>query len=51
MHGGVNSHMAIRASELGMPAVIGAGEVLYKKWALAQMLEINCANRLVRVLK
>ena len=24
--GGANSHMAIRASELGIPAVIGAGE-------------------------
>ncbi len=23
---GANSHMAIRASELGMPAVIGVGE-------------------------
>ena len=28
-YGGVNSHMAVRASELGLPAVIGAGETLY----------------------
>ena len=26
---GANSHMAIRAAELGIPAIIGAGEVLY----------------------
>jgi hypothetical protein len=32
MYGGVNSHMSIRAQELGIPAVIGAGELLYRKW-------------------
>jgi phosphohistidine swiveling domain-containing protein len=33
MYGGVNSHMAIRACELNIPAVIGAGQVLYEKWS------------------
>lgn len=51
MYGGVNSHMAIRAGELGIPAVIGAGEKLYKEWAGARLLEIDCLNRQVRVLK
>lgn len=50
MYGGVNSHMAIRAGELGIPAVIGAGEVLYKHWASARRVELDCANRQVRVL-
>ena len=50
-YGGTNSHMAIRANELGLPAVIGAGEVLYRKWAAAQMLNIDCANRRVEVLR
>lgn len=50
-YGGVNSHMAIRASELGIPAVIGAGDVLFGKWAAAGMLEIDGASRLVRVLR
>lgn len=50
-YGGVNSHMAIRASELGIPAVIGAGEVLYGKWASAQMIEINCLNKQVKVIR
>ncbi|PKL76412.1 MAG: phosphoenolpyruvate synthase [Candidatus Melainabacteria bacterium HGW-Melainabacteria-1] len=49
-YGGANSHMAIRAGELGIPAVIGAGEVLYQRWSRARMLELDCANRQVRVL-
>lgn len=51
MYGGANSHMAIRAAELGMPAVIGAGESLYNKWSQGKTLEIDCANKLVRILK
>lgn len=50
-YGGTNSHMAIRANELGLPAVIGAGEVLYRQWAAAQVLNIDCANRRVEVLR
>lgn len=48
--GGANSHMAIRAGELGLPAVIGAGEVLYRRWAEAQRLYLDCAGRRVEVL-
>lgn len=48
--GGANSHMAIRAGELGLPAVIGAGEVLYRRWASAQRLNLDCAGRRVEVL-
>lgn len=48
--GGVNSHMAIRAGEMGLPAVIGAGEVLYRRWSSAQRLHIDCAGRRVEVL-
>jgi len=48
--GGVNSHMAIRAGELGLPSVIGAGEALYKKWSTAQLLHIDCASRRIEVL-
>jgi len=51
MFGGVNSHMAIRAGELGIPAVIGAGEVLYRKWSMAKSIEIDCANKQVHILK
>jgi hypothetical protein len=48
--GGANSHMAIRAGELGLPAVIGAGEVHYKRWSVAQRLHLDCAGRRVEVL-
>lgn len=48
--GGANSHMAIRAGELGLPAVIGAGEVLYRRWSTAQRLHLDCAGRWVEVL-
>ncbi|MDC0092770.1 PEP/pyruvate-binding domain-containing protein [Alphaproteobacteria bacterium] len=51
MYGGANSHMAIRAGELGIPAVIGAGEVFYKKWSMAKIIEIDCANKKVLILK
>jgi glutamine kinase len=46
--GGVNSHMAIRAGELGIPAVIGAGEILFRRWSAARILSLDCANRDVR---
>ena len=39
--GGVNSHMAIRAGELGLPSVIGAGEVLYRRWSKANRLHVG----------
>jgi adenylylsulfate kinase-like enzyme/phosphohistidine swiveling domain-containing protein len=45
--GGANSHMAIRASELGIPAVIGAGEALYQRWQAAQKLCLDCTNQKV----
>jgi hypothetical protein len=48
--GGANSHMAIRAGEIGLPAVIGAGEMLYRRWSVAQRLHLDCAGRRVEVL-
>lgn len=48
-YGGINSHMAIRAAELGIPAVIGAGETLFKQWLASEYLEIDCANKTVRL--
>lgn len=48
--GGVNSHMAIRAGELGIPAIIGAGETNFQKWSKATRLHINTTNRQVFIL-
>jgi len=51
MYGGVNSHMAIRAGELGIPDVIGAGEVLYRQWSKAESIKIDCVNKQVHIFK
>lgn len=51
MYGGANSHMAIRSAEMGIPAVIGAGEILYQQWSQARLLEIDCENKTVRAFK
>ena len=49
--GGVNSHMAIRAGELGLPAVIGCGEIEYERWSQAEIICIDCANKVVKVIR
>ncbi len=51
MFGGTNSHMAIRAGELDIPAVIGAGEQLYHLWSKAAEIEVDCLNRQVRIVR
>lgn len=43
-YGGANSHMAIRASELGLPAVIGVGEENFKKYLKASKINIECES-------
>jgi phosphohistidine swiveling domain-containing protein len=48
--GGVNSHMALRALELGVPAVIGVGEAQFRRWTKAAGLDIDAASELVAVL-
>ncbi|MDM5138389.1 PEP-utilizing enzyme [Aeromonas bestiarum] len=48
--GGANSHMAIRAGELGIPAIIGVGEILFKKWSSVSRITINCAAKKVDIL-
>jgi phosphohistidine swiveling domain-containing protein len=45
--GGANSHMAIRAGELGIPAVIGAGESLFQSWSKFKKLCLDCSNQKV----
>ncbi len=49
-YGGANSHMAIRAGELGIPAVIGAGEALFQRWQTARTLCLDCTNQKVLVI-
>lgn len=49
-YGGANSHMAIRAAEFGIPAVIGVGEKQFARYAAARALAVDCGNRTVAVL-
>lgn len=51
MYGGANSHMAIRAGELSIPAVVGAGTKAFERYKKAQMIEIDAQGKIVRVLK
>lgn len=51
MFGGVNSHMAIRAGELSIPAVVGVGAKNYEKYKRARMLEIDAGGKIIRILK
>lgn len=51
MFGGANSHMAIRAGELGIPAAVGVGARNFEKYKIAKMLEIDALGKLVRMLK
>ncbi len=49
MYGGANSHMAVRAAELGLPAAIGVGELLYAELEPASRIRLDCASRTIRV--
>jgi phosphohistidine swiveling domain-containing protein len=44
-YGGANSHMAVRAKELNIPAVIGIGSEQFKKLAHSKQIFIDCVNR------
>ncbi len=47
-YGGANSHMAIRAAEISLPAAIGVGEKLYEKIANMKRVELDCASHIIR---
>ena len=47
-YGGTNSHMAIRCSELDLPAAIGCGEQLFEQIKNSVNVELNCADKILR---
>ncbi|MEW6280489.1 MAG: PEP-utilizing enzyme, partial [Candidatus Eremiobacterota bacterium] len=49
-YGGANSHLAIRAAELGIPAAIGVGDELYERVQHAHTVELDCLNQRIRPL-
>jgi phosphohistidine swiveling domain-containing protein len=48
-YGGAASHMSIRCSELGVPAAIGTGELLFDKIVLAKELLLDAKNQKIEV--
>ena len=46
-YGGVASHMSIRCYEVGLPAAIGCGEILYEKLLNASKILLDCENKQV----
>jgi glutamine kinase len=46
-YGGVASHMSIRCYEIGLPAAIGCGEILYQKLLNASKILLDCENKQV----
>jgi len=47
-YGGVNSHMAIRCAEFGLPAAIGCGEQLFDRLMVAGQVELDCSAKILR---
>jgi len=43
--------MAIRAGELGLPAVVGVGEKTFTELARGASISIDCATKSVNVLR
>jgi hypothetical protein len=50
-YGGVASHMSIRCAEIGLPAAIGCGEILFEKLLYAAKVLLDCANRQIITLE
>ena len=44
-YGGVASHMSIRCAEIGLPAAIGCGEVIFEKLILSSRVLLDCKNK------
>tara|TARA_B100000029_G_scaffold501257_1_gene574301 strand:- start:4938 stop:7400 length:2463 start_codon:yes stop_codon:yes gene_type:complete len=49
-YGGVASHMSIRCSEVGLPASIGCGEIIYEKLLNASKVMLDCKNHQIVIL-
>jgi phosphohistidine swiveling domain-containing protein len=49
--GGANSHMAVRCKEMGIPAAIGVGEEQFKRLNRGQTVYLDCANKILELVK
>jgi glutamine kinase len=49
-YGGINSHMAIRCAEFGIPAAIGCGEQRFELLLKSNQVHLDCASGLINSL-
>ena len=50
MFGGINSHMAIRCSELGIPAAIGVGERMFNEISKSRISRLNTISEKIDII-
>ena len=50
-YGGVASHMAIRCAEIGLPAAIGCGELMYEQLKNSSKVLLDCKNQEILILE
>ena len=50
MYGGINSHMAIRCSELGVPAAIGVGERMFNEIKESKVIRLNTISKKIDII-
>ena len=50
MFGGINSHMAIRCSELKIPAAIGVGERMFKEIIKSKVSRLNTISEKIDII-
>ncbi len=50
-YGGVASHMSIRCSEVGLPAAIGCGEIIFNAIYHASKVLLDCKNQQIIILE
>jgi len=50
-YGGMASHMAIRCAEIGIPAAIGCGELLFQKLKISEQVFLDCKNQEISIQK
>ena len=50
-YGGVASHMAIRCAEIGLPAAIGCGELMYEQLKNSSQILLDCKHEEILILE
>jgi len=50
-YGGVASHMSIRCAEIGLPAAIGCGEIIFERLLSGKKVLLDCENEQIVILK